>query len=145
MNRRSAREAGQVSVLIVGFFLVAALLVVAVVDASAAFLRRQELAAVADAAALAAADGVRTEQIYLQGVPDRVSIDPLVARALVERHLSATGVRRELPGLRYRVTTTADTVHVEVTTRLELPLVPPGWLDDTRVAGDAAAIVQVTD
>ena len=57
MSRRT-KDDGQTSLLIVGFFLVAVLLVVVVVDASAAYLRRQELDALADGAALAAADAV---------------------------------------------------------------------------------------
>ena len=77
------REQGSVSLLLVGFFLVAVLLVTVVVDASVAFLRRQELAALADGAAVAAADGIRSEQIYLEGVPDQVAIDAALARAYV--------------------------------------------------------------
>ena len=80
MSSRRA-ERGQTSVLIMGFFLVAVLLTVVVVDASAAFLRRQRLDAVADGAALAAADGVQGEQVYEGGLGERAQIDPVAARA----------------------------------------------------------------
>ena len=75
MSRRTAEE-GQTTLLLVGFFLVAVLLVVVVVDASAAYLRRQQLDALADGAALAAADAIAAERIYLGGLGERAGIDP---------------------------------------------------------------------
>ena len=102
MSSRRA-ERGQTSVLIMGFFLVAVLLTVVVVDASAAFLRRQRLDAVADGAALAAADGVQGEQVYEGGLGER-ALDRLSLRyrrlasrtTLVE--LSRSPRRRPRPG-----------------------------------------------
>jgi len=138
-------EDGQTALLIVGFFLVALLLVVVVVDASAAYLRRQQLDAVADGAALAAADGVQGEQVYTGGLGERAQIDPEVARSYVAEYLDRIGAFRRYPGLDYRITTTVDAVEVTVTTPLELPFVPPGWLDEASVTGRAAAFVQVID
>lgn len=130
-------DQGSVSLLLVGFFLVAVLLVAVVVDASAAFLRRQELSALADGAAVAAADGIRSEQIYLEGVPDQVAIDPDLARAYVADYLSRSG---RPAGLRWQVSTTADSVRVELSGPLDLPLVPPGWSGRTTVASEAGAV-----
>jgi Flp pilus assembly protein TadG len=137
-------EDGQTTVLLVGLFLVAVLLVSVVVDASAAFLRRQELSALADGAAVAAADGVSTERIYLEGVPERVSIDPGVAQAYVAEYLARSAARRRYPGLTYRVSTTGDSVQVRMSAPLDLPLVPPGWAGRTTVASDATAVTVVT-
>jgi hypothetical protein len=119
--------------------------VVVVVDASAAYLRRQHLDALADGAALAAADAVAGERVYVGGLDEHAAIDPALARAHVAEHLRAVGAHRSHPGLRYRVRTTADAVEVRVVTPLELPFSPPGWADGARVAGTATAFVQVVD
>ena len=88
---RRSEESGQTSLLIVGFFLVAVLLVVVVVDASAAYLRRQQLDALADGAALAAADGIQGAQVYEQGLGERAAIDPELARTYVADYLERLG------------------------------------------------------
>ncbi|HET6561036.1 MAG TPA: pilus assembly protein TadG-related protein [Marmoricola sp.] len=142
MSRRTAEE-GQTTLLLVGFFLVAALLVVVVVDASAAYLRRQHLDALADGAALAAADAIAGERVYVGGLDQRAEIDPELARAHVAEHLRAIEAHREYPGLRYHVRTTPDSVEVSVVAPLELPFSPPGWAEQSRVTGTAAAFVQV--
>lgn len=136
----AAGDDGQVSLLLVGFFLVGVLLVTVVVDASAAFLRRQELSALADGAAVAAADGVRTEQLYLQGVPDAMPLDPAAARAVAVDYLTSVGALRAYPGLVVRVGTTSDSVEVRLTGPLDLPLTVPGWSSRTTVASEATAV-----
>ncbi len=137
-------ERGQTSLLIMGFFLVSLLLTVVVVDASAAYLRRQQLDAVADGAALAAADGVQGEQVYTGGLGDRAVVDPVTARRYVAGYLRQTGARRRYPGLTFQVRSTGTTVVVTVRTRLTLPFSPPGWDPRARVSGTAAAVVQVS-
>ena len=71
--RRDAE--GSVTPLVIGFAVVVALLVGVVVDASAAYLRRQGLNSAADAAALAATDGIQGEQVYTHGLGERAQID----------------------------------------------------------------------
>ncbi len=136
-------EAGQTSVLMVGFFLVVALLVVVVVDASAAYLRRQRLDSLAGGAALAAVDGIRDEQVYEEGLGVRAVLDPVVARDHVADYLARTAAG-QYPGLRWDISTTPDSVEVEVSAPLELPIAPPGWVGGT-VTGRAAAHVAVSD
>jgi hypothetical protein len=133
------------SVLIVGFFVVAVQLVVVVVDASAAYLHRQRLDSLADGAALAASDGIETDALYLEGVGDRLELDPAAVRARVAAYLREVGAFRTHPGLSFRVRTTAETVEVQVSSPLDLPLAPPGWAERTRVTGSAASYVQVLD
>lgn len=138
MSRRRNQD-GQTTLLIVGFFVVAVLLVVVVVDASAAYLRRQELDALADGAALAATEGLAADRIYEHGLGEHAPLDPVAARRHVAAHLELLGARGAYPGLRYAVRTTADAVEVRVSTPLELPLVPPGWSSGTLVTGTASA------
>ena len=140
---RCRGQHGQTSLLIVGFFLVAVLLVVVVVDASAAYLRRQELDALADGAALAAADAVREEEVYLEGLGETAQLDPVTARQQVADYLSSVGAHRRYAGLRYTVSAREESVEVRVTTPLKLPFAPPGWAERTDVTGTAVAIVEV--
>ena len=144
MSRRPTEE-GQTTLLLVGFFLVAVLLVVVVVDASAAYLRRQRLDALVDGAALAAADAIAAERVYLGGLDERAGLDPGLARSHVAEHLRGVGAHRAYPGLTVLVRTTADSVVVRVAAPLELPFAPPGWAEQTRVSGTSAAFVQVVD
>jgi uncharacterized membrane protein len=144
VNRR-ADERGQTAVLMVGFFVVAVLLVVVVVDASAAYLRRQELDALADGAALAAADAVREESVYTEGLGATAELDPVAARDQVAAYLAEVGARGRYAGLRYSVSSSGDSVQVRVTTPLRLPFAPPGWTSSARVTGTSVAVVQVGD
>jgi hypothetical protein len=138
---RRSDEAGQTALLVVGFFLVAVLLVVVVVDASAAYLQRQRLDALADGAALAATQAVEGEQVYTEGLGERARLDPAEARRHVAAYLRRSGQGR----LGFRVRTTTDSVEVEVSSVLDLPLAPPGWTGRTTVTGRAASYVDVVD
>lgn len=141
----SGSERGQTSLLLVGFAVVALLMVGVTVDASAAYLRRQGLDALADGAALTAADGVQGRQVYESGLGERARIDPAVAKALVADYLAATGAARKYPGLRYSVDATAERIVVHVSAPLELPITPPGWSERPVISATAASYVVVTD
>lgn len=142
-RRRPGGERGQSSLLIVGFFLVAVLLVAVVVDASAAYLRRMELNALADGAALAAADGARGAQVYTQGLGDHVAIDPTAARGGAATYLAQVRAHEEFRGLVAHVTTRGDAVTVRLAAPLDLPIPPPGWTEVTWVEAAATAVVPV--
>lgn len=141
----STRERGSITPLVVGFAVVVAMLVAVVVDASAAYLQRQGLDAVADAAALAATDGLEGEQVYLHGLHGRAAIDPAAARGFVEDYLRASGVRERYPGLSVSVESGGRTVVVRVAAPLRLPLHVPGVGDSTVLRGTAASVVAVSD
>ena len=138
-------ERGSVTPLIIGFAVVVALLVGVVVDASAAFLRRQGLDSAADAAALAATDGLQGEQVYTHGLGKRAQIDPVAARRYVAQYVESSGVRRRFPGLDYAVSTTADTVVVRMVAPTDLPLRVPGVGTAVQVSGTAASVIEVSD
>jgi hypothetical protein len=136
-------QAGQATLLILGFFLVAVLLVGVVVDASAAYLRRQALNGLADGAALAAADGVQGEQVYTSGLGDTALIDPAAAREYVAAYLAQTDAHARFPGLVYQVLPAGDWVTVQLSAPLDLPIPPPGWAHDPWIDGVASAVVPV--
>ena len=135
----SRREEGTITVMVVGFFVVIGLLAVVVINSSAAFLQRQELNNVADGAALAAADGLRQETIYRDGIGEDAPIDPRRARELVSAYLSATTTDLNT----WNVSTDDDTIHVHLDRSITLPLLPPGWFGTSRVTADAAALLRV--
>lgn len=140
----STVEDGSVTPLIIGFTVVVALLVGVVVDASAAFLRRQGLNSAADAAALAATDGIQGEEVYTRGLGKRAQIDPAAARRFVGDYVESSGIRRRFPGVEYSVATTADTVVVRMVAPTDLPFRVPGVGTDVPVSGTAASVVVVS-
>ena len=138
-------ERGSITPLIIGFALLVAVLVGVVVDASAAYLRRQGLDSLADAAALAATDGLQGDSVYTHGLDARAEIDPATARRYVEDYLRASGAVGRYPGLVWQVTTTRTTVVVLLATPLDLPLRVPGVGEDATVTGTAAAVVTISE
>ena len=141
--RPGTGERGQTTLLILGFFLIAVMLVGVVVDASAAYLQRQALNALADGAALSAADGVQGAQVYTSGLGATAQIDPTAARAYVATYLAQTRAHERYPGLVYRVLPAGDSVTVQVSAPLDLPIPPPGWTAEPWVGGVASAVVPV--
>jgi hypothetical protein len=137
-------ERGQTTLLIIGFAVVAILMVAVVVDASAAYLRRSGLDSVADGAALAAADGIESSQVYQGRLGARARIDPELARRFVAEYLRDTGASGRYAGLRYVVETGADRVVVHMTSPLDLPITPPGWDSSPVISGSAASVVLVS-
>jgi hypothetical protein len=140
---RRRDERGQTVPLIVGFTVILAMMVVVVVDATAAYLRRQALLTLADGAALAAADGIAGEHVYLTGVDERVVVDPGTARELVSSYLSAVGAGDRYPGLVHAVDTHGDRVVVRVGAPLDLPLPLPRVGGTAHVHATAAAAITV--
>lgn len=137
------RERGQTSLLIIGFALVLAMLVAVVVDASAAYLRRQDLDALADGAALAATDGIRADQVYVAGLGARAALDPDAARGYVAAYLQQAGAAGRYPGLAWSVSVGPDLVVVRVVAPLDLPLRLPGSRFRPLVSGTSASYVDV--
>ena len=146
MKTRSRRdERGTVAVLVIGFFVVALLLVAVVVDASAAYLRRQGLAGLADAAALAAADGVQADRAYSGRLDEMESVDVSSARRHAMAYLDAVGAAMSYRGLAVEVGTSRGAVTVRLSTPLELPIAPPGWEEAPVITARAAAVVRLGD
>lgn len=128
-------ERGNITVLTIGFMAVLGMLIVVVVNASAAFLERRELMNLADRVALHAADGLDRDRVYAGGIDDEAVLDSGDAHALV---------RGIVPGdVDLRLRTAGDRVEVDLTRRVRLPIVPPGFPDAATIRADATGRLQL--
>jgi hypothetical protein len=123
-------ERGSITVMSIGFLLLLGTLTVVVVNASAAFLQRQELNNLADGAALAAADGLDAAAYYERR---EVLLSESEVQWLVTQHIAGSEARLTV------LEVDGDRVHVRLARPMDLPLVPPGWMDRTVVVADADA------
>jgi Flp pilus assembly protein TadG len=92
-------DEGSVLLLGVGLVVVCLLAIVAVADASSAFLQRQRLFAVADAAAVAGAQAIDLPAYYAQGATAATRLEPAAVSTTVNRHLTRAQASRSIPGL----------------------------------------------
>jgi hypothetical protein len=83
----ASRESGQVTLLILGFTLVAAMLVVGTVAVTSVQLSRMRLLDAADGAALDAADSL-DDRAYERGLGDAVPVSDQTVRATAEAYLA---------------------------------------------------------
>jgi hypothetical protein len=132
-------ERGQISVMIIGFVLIVMITIAAVTDASAAYLRHSGLDTVADGAALAGADALDEQMVYAQGLGESPTLDRALAEQRIEDYLRSTGAYRRFPGLSVQARITDNTVVVEVTATLHLPLAVPGAQRSARIRSTGAA------
>ncbi|RYE77289.1 MAG: hypothetical protein EOO74_07120 [Myxococcales bacterium] len=134
-------ERGSITPLVIGFTVMLVMLVGVVVNASAAFLKRQQLNSLADAAALAATEGVEGEQVYTGGLGERAEIDPAVARARAADQLLAAGVA----GLRFRIVTRTDSVTVHLDAPIDLPFRIGDLGQAVMISGSGTGVVTVSE
>lgn len=134
-------ERGSITPLVIGFTVMLVMLVGVVVNASAAFLKRQQLNSLADAAALAATEGVEGEQVYTGGLGERAEIDPAVARARAADQLGAAGVA----GLRFRIVTRTDSVTVHLDAPIDLPFRIGDLGEAVMISGRGTGVVTVSE
>lgn len=125
------QDDGQITVLTIGFVIVLGLLTVLVVNASAAFTERRDVLALADRAALTAADGLARDSVYRDGLTDSVVLDPAEARRLIA-DIMPTGTRAE-------VVVAESTVTVRLERDFAAPLVPPGWSEGAVIVAESTA------
>ena len=143
--RRDRTEAGQATLMIVGFAFVLAMGVALVVDAAAAYLQRLGLDTVADGAALRGADlGATGREVYTGGVPaDRLELTAGAVRASVHDYLVSSGAYASYPGLSFTVAVDpgSSSVTVHVRAPLDLPLTVPGSPGVATIAASGSAVV----
>lgn len=141
-RRRDRGERGSVTPLIVGFAVILLMTIAVVVDSSAAFLRRQELATLAEGAALQGADlGAEGAEVYDGGLGDQpLRITEASARAAVAAYLTDVGAYRDHPDLAFTVEVVDTRVEVRITASADFPLTLPGVASSAQVTGTGSAI-----
>lgn len=147
MRNRVREEAGQVTLLIIGFASILLMGIVVVIDASAAYLQRQALDSLADGAALHGAD-LGSAGVYTEGLPeDRLLQEADAVRAAVSSYLRAAGATERYPGISASVAVDTGDRSVTVSLRapVDLPLVVPGWSDSPVVGASSTAAVTVLE
>jgi hypothetical protein len=144
--RRPARdEAGQVTMLILGFAGILVMAIVVVVDASAAYLQRQGLDKLADGAALYGAD-LGSAGVYEQGLDgQRLLQQEAAVEAAVRDYLARADAGATYPGIdvAVRVDATGRSVTVLLRAPLDLPLRIPGSPASPRIGASSSAAVTV--
>ena len=112
-------DRGSVLILGLGVVVISLLALVVGVDASAAFLQRRALVALADASALAGAQGIDMDSYYRHGASQATSLD---ARGVAARVTAFVEQADTIEGLRLeRVVTDGRSVTVRMSAPLRLP------------------------
>lgn len=130
-------DRGSVLLLVVGLVVVGLLAAAVVVDASAAFLQRRQLAARADAAALAGAQGIDLAEYYAHGASAATRLDPDAVVRRVRRQLDSARSGRDPGFVLDRVWSDGREVRVRLSMPLRLPFL--ARLAPERVVVESAA------
>ncbi len=135
MSREVRNDTG--SVMLLGIILVAVcLLALAVVaDVSALFIQRRNLAAIADASALAGAQAIDLDAYYAHGASRATALDPAIVVRVVRANVAAVVAADGLRGVRL------DEVHSDgesVSVHLSAPVTVP-FLDS--LIGERAEVI----
>lgn len=122
MRLRTKDDSG--SVMLIGIALVAicALALAVVVDVSALFIQRRNLAALADASALAGAQAVDLDAYYAHGASEGTNLDPAIVARVVRAHVAAVAAADRHRGMRLEQ---VDSDGESVTVRLSAPVTVP--------------------
>ena len=121
----SRDDRGSVLLLGIGIVVVCVLAIAALVDVSAAFLQRQQLQAVADAAALSAAQAIDLPAYYENGALPATRLAPASMPVTVAGYLIRSSSRQVIDGLRVtRAWSDGEQVVVSLSSPLRLPFMP---------------------
>ncbi len=142
MRSRCERDDGRITVLVLGYFAVVAALLGVVAGVAGVQVERQRLFALADAAALDAADALAVEAYYAEGLAGAgagagaggagVPLTDASVRASVEQHLAEVGAAGRFEGLAVSgLTGTPDGATAEVVlTAVATPPMVPAAVDE---------------
>lgn len=128
------------SVLLLGVVLVAVcLLALAVVaDVSALFIQRRNLAAIADASALAGAQAVDLDEYYAHGAGRATALDPMIVAQVVRANIAAVVTSDKLSGLRLNgVESDGESVSVHLSAPISVPFLGELLAERTEVIARA--------
>lgn len=138
-------ESGQITIMIIGFAVIAALAVGVVVNASSAFLQRRSLASWADGAALAGVQAIDHGRLYRGGVGESLPLSQAGAYAAVSDYTARHGLKERFAGFRIEsVVVDGDGGRVTVRFAATVPLLPIGDVASAPVSATASATAPLT-
>lgn len=112
------------SVMLLGIILVTICILAlgVVVDVSSLFLQRRNLAAIADASALAGAQAIDLNAYYERGASEATALDAEVVARVVRANIAAVASADALRGVRLeQVVSDGESVQVHLSAPLEVP------------------------
>jgi uncharacterized membrane protein len=131
-------DRGSVLLLGIGVVTICLLAIVVLVDASATFLQRQQLLALADAAALAGAQAIDLDAYYAGGASAATELDPGQVPVRVRRQLARSRAATTVTGLAVdRISSDGGQVLVALSAPLRLPFLSTVF--DARVVAEGRA------
>jgi uncharacterized membrane protein len=93
-----------------------------VVDVSSLFLQRRNLAAIADASALAGAQAIDLNAYYARGASEATALDPAIVARVVRANVAAVASADALRGVRLeQVVSDGESVQVHLSAPVEVP------------------------
>lgn len=132
----AGRERGQISVLILGLFMIVVVLILGTIDVTAAQLARMRLLDIADSMALDAADDIDEGSAYAGGVTTQLALTEASVKASASEHLALTPTPGGISEWSLSAPTgTPDgtTAVVSVSARADLPM--SGWILESLGGG----------
>jgi uncharacterized membrane protein len=137
--RSNARDdRGSVLLLGIGVVTICLLAIVVLVDASATFLQRQQLLALADAAALAGAQAIDLDAYYAGGASAATALDAGQVPVRVRTQLGRSRAATTVAGLAVdRISSDGGQVLVALSAPLQLPFLSSVF--DARVVAEGRA------
>jgi threonine dehydrogenase-like Zn-dependent dehydrogenase len=134
--RRVTDERGSILITGAGLIAVCLLAVAVLVDASSAFVQRQQLFALADAAALAGAQAIDLDAYYAEGASAATRLDIGAVPGRVRAHLTRARAAEAVTGLAVDgISSDGSQVVVALSAPLRLPFL--SGLTEARVAVEA--------
>ncbi|MEY4136362.1 MAG: hypothetical protein RL205_490 [Actinomycetota bacterium] len=122
MKRRAVDDTGSVMLLGIVLVAVCVLALAVVVDVSSLFIQRRNLAAIADAAALAGAQAIDLDQYYAHGASKATALDPATVARVVRAHVTAIAASDGMRGMRLvGVESDGESVSVHLSAPVQVP------------------------
>jgi hypothetical protein len=122
MKRQGSDDSGSVVLLGVVLVAVCVFALVVVIDISALFLQRRNLAAIADASALAGAQAIDLDAYYANGASEATTLDPAIVARVVRANIASVINSDGLRGMRLEgVESDGESVRVHLSAPLTAP------------------------
>lgn len=119
-------DSGSVMLMGIALLAICALALTVIVDVSALFIQRRNLAALADAAALAGAQAIDLEAYYAHGASEATTLDPAMVAHVVRAQVSSVAAADGIPGMRLEeVDSDRESVSVRLSAQMSVPFLGP--------------------